>query len=180
MKTEIHKRIESVFRNSTSQDELFDTFGEAINNEIDDFDLYKILLANPFISIDEIKMYSEKLLRQIPLSSYHILMWTAKILESHAFAFSNLEDPIAYYERALNARPNEFDPHLSLLRLYSHDVETDFNKKILNLVETNVGRVNRKSKVYYALADLYKRRGDTRSESKYLFLAEKSAEIERE
>ena len=107
-------------------------------------------------------------------------MWTAKILESHAYAFSNLDDPIVFYERALNARPNEFEPHLSLIRLFSHDVETEFNKKILELVENNVSRVNRKSKVYYALADLYKRRGDTRNESKYLFLAEKSAEVERE
>ncbi len=180
MKSEVHKRTESVFLNSTSRDELFDAFTEAINSGIDDFDLYKILIGNPFLSIDEIKMYSEKLLKVIPLNTYHILMWTASIFESYYYDFTNLDNPINYYERALNIRPTEFEPYLSLLRLYSHDIETDSNKKILSLVEQNIIRVVKKSKVYYALADLYKRRGDLNSASRYLALAEKSTEFERE
>lgn len=180
MKSDQYKKIESVFRGSVSRDELFDTFGEALKYEINDFELFKILLANPFITIDEIKMYSEKILKVIPLSSYHILMWTGKILESRSYDVENLEDAIKYYTRAINLRPVEFEPLMSLLKLYNHDVESEVNKKILATVEEGINRVRLKSRVYYALADLYKRRGESIMEFKYLELAEKSAVNERD
>ncbi len=180
MKSEVNNRIEAVFLNSTSQDELFDAFTEAINNGIEDFDLYKILIANPFLTTDEIKMYTEKLLTLIPLNSYNILVWTAKIFENLSNDFTSLEDSINYFERAISVRPSEFEPYLGLLRLYSHEVESDHNTRILNLVESNVNKAASKSKIYYSLADLYKRNGDLKTASKYLALAEKSTEFERD
>lgn len=179
MKNELHKRIESTFRNSTSQDELFDAFGEAVKNEIHDFELYKILLANPFLSIDEIKMYSSKLLKELPLDSYQICMWTAKIFESHSMDFTGLDDTINYYERANQLKPQEFEPLLSLLKLYNNDVETENNNKIFTIIKERIKNVVLKSKVYYSLADHFKKLGDTATASRYLALAEKSIENER-
>ena len=180
MKSEIYKKIESVFRNSTSQDELFDTFGVAINNKIHDFELYKILLANPVLSVEEIKMYAEKLLREITDSSYQICMWTAKIFESHSFDFMSLEDTIKYYEQAATFKPTEFEPYLNLLNLYNYEVDTQFNNKIFELADVGVNSVTLKSKVYNALSELFKKKGDLRTASRYLALAEKAAENERE
>ncbi len=107
-------------------------------------------------------------------------MWAAKIFDSHYYDFANLDNPIGYYERALNVEPSQHEPYLSLLRLYSHDFETDSNKKILTLVEGNIDKAAKRSKIYYALADLYKRSGDAVTESKYMHMAEKSAELEQE
>jgi hypothetical protein len=180
MKSDQYKKIESVFRGSASRDDLFDAFGDALKHEIYDFDLFKILLANPFITTDEVKMYAEKILKVIPFNSYHILMWTGKILESRSYDFVNLEDSINYYTRAINLRPVEFEPLMSILKLYNHDVESDVNKKILAIVEEGLNRVRIKSRIYYALADLYKRRGESVMEFKYLELAEKSAVNERD
>jgi hypothetical protein len=179
MNDEQYKRIESAFRNSTSGDELFDFFGEALKSNIMDFDLYKILLANPSLTIDEIKMYAEKLLRVIEQNNYQILMWTGKIFESRSNSFTNLEEPINYYERAIKVQPAECDPLLNLLKLFNHEVETELNKKILSIIEKHLENVNTKSCVYYALSNLYKRRGDTIVSSKYMALAEKAAESEK-
>lgn len=180
MNSEIYNKIEYVFKNSTSRDELFDFFTEAIKYDVIDFELYKILLANPVLSADEIKMYSEKLLKEFPLGSYHILMWAAKIFESRINGYSDFDDVIRYYERAINTRPVEYEPHLNLLNIFNYEVETEQNKKILNLVENGLNRIVLKSKIYYALADLHKRLGDTRTSSKYISLAEKAAVNERE
>ena len=62
---EIKKNIENVFRGSSSSDELFDYFQEALKHQTNDIGLYKMLLGNPALSSDELKMFAEKL----PLSS---------------------------------------------------------------------------------------------------------------
>ena len=180
MKNEFYNKVETVFRYSNSNNELFDAFGDALKNKINDFELYKILLANPSLSVDEIKMFSEKLLKDMPMNTYHILMWVAKIFESRSSGFVDFDETIRYYERAINTRPVEYEPHLNLLNIFNYEVETEQNKKILHLVENGIGRVISKSKIYYALADLHKRLGDTKTSSKYVALAEKAAVNERE
>jgi len=180
MKDKLYKTIESTFQNSTSRDELFDAFGDALKYNISDFELYKILLANPVLSADEIKMYTEKLLKEISLSTYHILMWTAKIFETRSSNISELIDSVNYYERAMNTRRTEHESLLALLNIYNYDVETEVNRRILNLVENGVRNVFIKSKVYYALANLYKHLNNIKTASNYLALAERSVEFERE
>jgi hypothetical protein len=179
MNDEQYKKIEFTFRNSTSSDELFDCFGEALRSNIIDFDLYKILLANPSLTIDEIKMYTEKLLRVIEPNSYQILMWTGKIFESRSNSFINLEEPINYYERAIKEKPAECDPIINLLRLFNYEVETELNKKILSIVESHIENVDTKSRVYYALSDLFKKCGDFTAASKYMAMAERTSKSER-
>jgi hypothetical protein len=179
MNDEQYKKIELAFRNSTSGDELFDSFGEALKSNILDFDLYKILLANPSLTTDEIKMYTEKLLRVAEQNSYQILMWTGKIFESRSNSFMHPEEPINYYERAIKAQPAECDPLINLLKLFNYEVETESNKKILSLIEKHIEGIYTKSRVYYALSNLYKRCGNITVSSKYMALAEKAAESER-
>ena len=173
------KEIESVFRNSTSSDELFDAFSQAINLKIVDLELYKILLANPVISSDEIKMYTEKLLRELPESSCRIYMWTANVFESRSPGYSNFDDIILYYQKAISFKPTEVEPFLNLLKLYNYDVEILYNGKIMDIVENGIGGVKVKSKIYYALSDLFKKLNNNNTAARYLALAEKSAELER-
>lgn len=180
MKSEFQTQIENVFRNSSSSDELFDSFRNALEKNIKEFDIYKILLANPTLTSDEIKLYTEKLLGEIPNSSFQICMWTAKLFESQTFDYARLEDAVRYYEKALELNYGQYEPLLQMLKLYNYDIDLSTNKKILSLVEDNAENVIYKSKVYYGLAELYKKLGDSNLEKKYFSLAERNAALENQ
>lgn len=171
-------RLENIFRNSTSSDELFDAFREAINLNVNDLELYKILLGNPALSSDEIKMFSEKLAKEIPEQCINTFMWTANVFEYQKEDYNKLEDAISYYQRAFEQEPANALPLIKLLNLYNYDLETQSNKTIIDFVEQKVKTVNKKSGTFFSLADLYKRKGDYLLASKYLALGEKEAERE--
>jgi len=179
MNEEIKKRIENIFRNSNSSDELFDAFDEAIKLKITDVEVYKVLLANPALSLDEIKMYTEKLLRELTEHRFQISMWTAKVFENLQTNFDYLEGAINYYIKAIQINPSSHEPLLGLLKLYNYDLELPTNQKILNIIEENLPRVEIKSKVYFALSNLYKKLGNLQKEAKYAALGEKAMEQER-
>ncbi len=171
-------RLENIFRNSASSDELFDAFREAINARVVDMDLYKILLGNPALSPDEIKMFTEKLAKDIPEHRVSAFMWTANVFEHEKEDYNKLENAVGYYQRAFEQEPANAVPLIRLLNLYNYDLETQINKTIIDFVVQNVKSVNKKSGTFFSLADLYKRKGDYLLASKYLALGEKATERE--
>ncbi|MGK9476897.1 hypothetical protein [Melioribacter sp. OK-6-Me] len=179
MKKELIKKLESTFRYSSSSDELFDAFTEAVRCGIDDLEVFKILLGNPTLNLDEIKMYTEKLIRDFNHKKYDLAIWTAKILENNADEYEYLESAIEYYKKAMTANPAAHEPLINLLGLYNFDLDLPTNSKIIELVKTNVKNVELKSKVYQSLANHYKRLKDFQNEARYTALAEKAAEQER-
>ena len=170
--------IENIFRNSTSPDLLFDTFQDAIKLKIEDPATFKILLGNPALSADEIKMFVEKLIREYPGYAYELSIWAAMIFEHKDNYPDYLEDAVHYYKKAHDYKPELFMPLLNLLSLYNYELDLLINKVILEFVETKIHGTQFKSKVYYALVDHYKRIGDKQLEVKYFVLAERAAEIE--
>lgn len=178
MHDEVIKKIENIFRNSSSSDELFDAFDEAIKYKIEDFEIYKVLLGNPTLSLDEIKMYTEKLLRELKQNHFQISLWTAKLFENFHDDYDSLESAISYYLKAIQYNPSSHEPFLGLLKLYNFDIDLPSNRRILQIVENGIPAIKYKSKIYFALADLYKRIGDIRNEAKYVALGEKAAENE--
>lgn len=170
--------IEKIFRSSNSPEELFDAFRFAISKRLSSADLYKMLLANPALSKDEIVMFTEKIIREFPDSSYEMSMWAAGVFENNVIDYNYLENSINYYTKALLEKPTEFEPLVKLLRLHSTDLEHPANKHIIDIVEAGLPGVHKKSRVYYELANLYKRMGNRKKEANYLALAEKAAERE--
>lgn len=175
MYNEVKKKIEDIFRNSSSSDELFDAFDEAIKYKIKDFEIYKVLLGNPTLSLDEIKMYTEKLLKELEEKQFQISMWTASIFENYHDDYESLECAISYYQKAIQFNPSSYEPYIGLLKLYNFDINLPTNEKILQIVENGISSIQYKSKIYFALADLYKRLGDIPKEAKYTALGERAA-----
>ena len=171
-------RIENIFRNSTSSDELFDAFHDAISTRVKDVDLYKILIGNPALSADEIKMFTEKIVKEIPNQALNTYMWTANVLGHQKDDYEKLEDAIRYFQKSFECEPTNAAPLIRLLGLYNFDVDSPLNKTILGLVESRVPSVHHKSHVYFSLSDLYKRMDDYLLAAKYLALGEKAAERE--
>ena len=174
------KRIENIFRSSSSSDDLFDSFQNALKLPITDIEVYKILLGNPALSGDEVKMYSEKLIKQFPEQSFETLFWTGRIFENQKENLNQLEDSLRYYKRAFNENPLDERALVHLLNLYNYEFETATNELIIDFVEAAVISVNRKSRVYFNLSEHFKRLGNIQIAARYLALGEKSAEREND
>jgi tetratricopeptide (TPR) repeat protein len=173
-----YNKIELVFRNSNSPDELFDAFGEALKHNITDLELYKILFGNPTLSFDEIRMFAGKLFKVLSENRFELCMWIAKISENKDYDLLSIEFAIDYYVKAIELSPASFEPLVELIKLYNTELELSYNKKIIELVDMYIPAINYKSKVYFALADLYKKTNNLNVASKYLALANISAERE--
>ncbi len=178
MNEEAVRRIENIFRNSTSSDELFDAFQEALSQKFSDPGIFEILIGNPAVSSDEVKMFTEKLIKEYTGNVFVLCMWTAKVFGSFAEDYERLEDALNYYIKASLNKPTDFEPYTRILSLYNYDLDLPTNYKIVGIVESGIPPVNLKSKIYYALSEHYRKTGDLERASMYLALAEKAAERE--
>lgn len=178
--TDVIKYIEYIFLISSSSEELFDAFDIAIKNKISDAELYKILLANPYISTDELALFTEKITSEFQHLSYEIYVWTAKILEQKVSGLDYIERCVEYYQKAVNSKPTESEPLINMIKLYNFDFSLPVNRTIIANVKQCIKSVEKKSVVYYELANLYKKMGNQDLNKEYLLLAEIAARGENE
>jgi hypothetical protein len=174
----IREEIENIFRSSNSSDELFDAFQSALKNKISDVDFYKILLGNPALSTDEIKMYASKLCSEFPDFTFDICMWTADLFLKNIEDYRCIADALAYYKNAAESKPAKHEPYLAAIKLYNYDLEIPTNKQILSMVDKGMPSVDKKSKVFFAMAELYKKLGNRSMYSECFTLAQQAAQRE--
>jgi len=171
-------QIEKIFRSAVSSDELFDAFREALGYKINDIEVFKILIANPFLTEDEIMLFVEKLVKEFENGAFDICMWTGEVFISRSDP-DHFENALKFFNRAVSICPAAYHPFISMINLYNPEYDLPINQNILEIINGRIETVQFKSKVYYALADLYKQLGKLEKEAKYLALAEKSLEKER-
>ncbi|KUO59392.1 hypothetical protein APF79_03290 [bacterium BRH_c32] len=172
------KKIEKIFQNSACRNELFDAFGDAIKSGIRNTELYKILLANPALSTDELEMYSQELVKKLKGSEYDFYLWTGQIFEMGSGRESEHAKAFDYYCKASLINPTDAEPLIKILRLYNYDYQYAINNSIEEIVEKRVRFVNKKSVIYSLLADHFKAKGDTLKFTEYKTLSELSASRE--
>lgn len=170
--------IENIFRNSSNRDELFDALQLSLQNRIDNIELYKILLANPILTDDELIMYTEKLCSEFTQHRFELLMWTAKIFETKSYYPESIEKSLHYYIKASQSNPTDYQPYINALKLYVYEIDLTINKQILQFVESSFQVVDKKSIIYYHLSKHYKKAGNDSLAVKYLGLAQGSAKHE--
>lgn len=172
MSNKYKNEVENIFRTSNSTCELFDAFHFSLSQRIVDINTYKILLANPVLSKDELKLYTEKLCTVMTDKCYDIYTWCAGILENKTTDLSFIEEAIDYYTKASHVNPQSCEPYLKLINLYNHDIDFPTNKIILNIIDEGLDKIEQKSSVCRAVADIYKRIGNKHQMIKYIKLAE--------
>jgi hypothetical protein len=177
MDQNIKLHFEKKFRDLNSSGELFDAFRDAIRNKIKDADLYKILLGNIALSPFEIKMFTDKLCTMFPDLSYDLLMWTANILENCS-AKNNIELAVEYYKKAAEADGLTHLPYYSIVKIYNPEFDNPPQEELLSLLQRGLEKVRYKSKIYFALAELYGKLNNLPFKHKYTLLAHKSAREE--
>jgi tetratricopeptide (TPR) repeat protein len=170
---DIKKYVETVFRCSNSPDELFDAFRTAIENKLKDEGLYKILLWNKSLSVDEIGMYAEKLCREYPDLCFKIYYDVGKILEATSVYGSNLDLALHYYKKAAASEPSSFLPYTAAAAMYNKDLNLPGFETLTGFLIKGMDSVERKSKICFNLVNLYKKRGNREKERAYQKLGEK-------
>ena len=172
-KEELKRKTEEIFRRSGSHDELFDAFKTAVDNGIEDEDIYKLLVWNKALSVDEVVMYSEKLCSEFPSISFKIYFDTAKVLEATSSAGDNIELALSYYKKAADADPSSFFPYEAAARMYNKDLNIPRFERIVSFLLRGLDMASRKSTICFNLVDLYKQSGNTEKEKEFQGLGEK-------
>jgi tetratricopeptide (TPR) repeat protein len=170
---DIRKKVESIFRCSNSSDELFDAFRTAVENKYKDEELYKILLWNKTLTLDEIGMYAEKLCKEFPDLSFRIYYDVGKILGATSVYGSNLDLALNYYRKAAEVNPSSFLPYTAVAAMYNRDLNLPDFAKVTDFLLEGMDNVERKSKICFNLVNLYKKRGNREEERKFQKLGEK-------
>lgn len=155
-KEEIRQRF------ATSQDfnEIFDAFEEALEQRLEDIELYRVLFWNHALNPDELCMFGEKLASEFPNIAYDIYMWLASVFEVTYSSYDNYDLAIEYYKKAASARPNEPDPYLDACDCYEPDLNIPPIDVLIDFVKSGIQHVGNPKNLYLRLAHLYGIIGD--------------------
>ena len=172
MDSKLKQDLEEIFRTSNSPDELFDTFRVAIERKIHDEELYKILLRNKALSVDEISMFTEKICKEFPDLSYNIYFCVGQLLESISTYGKHNERALQYFEKAANIRPASEEPFLAIAKMYNNELNIPKFETVAKIIEDGIGQVKIKSLLCFALAGLFTKRGDKEKSQEFKKLGE--------
>jgi hypothetical protein len=173
MNEQLKIEIRNIFTTSSSPDELFDVFEQAVKYKIDDASLYKTLLWNKAISCDEIMMYAEKICKEFPGLCFEIYFAVGEILESISMYGSMKENSFEYFKKSAAANKFSHNPYISAAKMYNAELDIPPFEQVASFVESGIEHVELKSKLCFALSSLYKQRGEHDKERAFQMLGEK-------
>jgi hypothetical protein len=172
MDSKLKQDLEEIFRTSNSPDELFDSFRVAIERKIHDEELYKILLRNKALSVDEISMFTGKICKEFPDLSYNIFFCVGQLLESISTYSKHNEIALQYFEKALNITPESDEPYLAIAKMYNNELNIPKFETVTKIIEDGLTRVKIKSSLCFALAGLFTKKGEKEKSQNYKKLGE--------
>jgi hypothetical protein len=172
MDSKLKQELEERFRTSNSPDELFDTFRVAIERKINDEEMYKILLRNKALSVDEISMFTEKICKEFPDLAYNIYFCVGQLLESISSYGKHNERALQYFEKASIIDPISEEPYLAIAKMYNYEYNIPKFETVTQILEDGITRVKIKSSVCFALAGLLSKKGDKEKSASFKRLGE--------
>ncbi|HTR80743.1 MAG TPA: hypothetical protein VMM58_03865 [Bacteroidota bacterium] len=154
------EEIRQRFTSGASFNEIFDAFESAINQKIDDIELYRLLFWNDSLRMEEIILFGEKLAQEFPHNAYDIYMWMANVFEAVFSSKDNFEHSIAYYQKAASINPAMPDPYLDACDCYEPDLNIPPLEVLIEFVKRGLDAVPNKKSLSARLSYLYHLLGD--------------------
>jgi tetratricopeptide (TPR) repeat protein len=167
---EIHRR----FSSSNDFNEIFDAFEAALNNKIEDIELYRLLFWNDSLTPEELCLFGEKLVQVFPVVAFDVYIWLAKVFEVTYSMYDNCELALQYYTKAALINPESSEPYIAVSDCYDHDLKVPSIDMIIDFVIKGSQLVNNPSMLYKRLAELYEKIGDDEQSDFYRRKAEES------
>lgn len=153
--------IRKCFSTSADFNEIFDAFQSALSQKIKDVELYRLLFWNHSLTVDEVRLFGEKLATEFPDIAYDIYLWLAGIFEVTHSSIDNFELAIHYYQKAAGLRPAEPDPYLDACDCYDPDLNIPPLGVLIDFLKRGLDHVRNPVSLYKRLAHLYELAGDT-------------------
>ncbi|MBI5021412.1 MAG: hypothetical protein HZB59_08255 [Ignavibacteriales bacterium] len=153
---EIRERFES----SKEFNEIFDAFEQAIEQRIDDIELYRLLFWNSALKAEELSLFGEKLAKEFSHISYDVYMWLASVFEVMHSVYDNYELALQYYKKASAAKPEAMAPYLDAADCYEHDLKIPPIHLLIDFLKQGVNSVPEPLPIYEKLAHLYEQSGN--------------------
>lgn len=174
MRTYSLDEIRKCFTSSTDFNEIFDAFQAAMDQNLLDIELYRLLFWNNSLTVDEIRLFGEKLAVKFPDSAYDVFLWLASIFEVTEAETDNYDLAISYYQKAAAARPAEPDPYLDACDCYEPDLNIPPVQTLIDFVRKGLEHVKNPITLYKRLGYLYELNGDAEQAEHFRRLADEA------
>ena len=148
---EIRKRFEL----SKEFNEIFDAFEQAIEQRLDDIDLYKQLFWNHTLTPDELCLFGEKLAKEFAPLAYDTYTWLAEVFEVTYSMFDNYELALEYYIKASSVKPSELAPYLGAANCYEPDLNIPPVSLLIEFLKKGSEIVAHPEPLYMKLVQFY-------------------------
>ncbi|MBI5475950.1 MAG: hypothetical protein HY964_04360 [Ignavibacteriales bacterium] len=152
--------IRDRFESAKEFNEIFDAFEQAIEQRIDDIELYRLLFWNSALKAEELSLFGEKLAKEFPHISYDVYMWLASVFEVMHSVYDNYELALQYYKKASAAKPNSLAPYLDAADCYEHDLKIPPIHLLIEFLKQGTCLVDEPMPIYEKLAYLYEISGN--------------------
>jgi tetratricopeptide (TPR) repeat protein len=172
------EEIRTKFSTSKDFNEIFDAFEDALEQRIQDVELYRLLFWNTILRPDEICLFGEKLAKEFPNIAYETYMWMANVFEATYSSFDNFELAVRYYRKASEQRPSEVQPYLNAADCYEPDLNIPPFEVLLPFLKKGIGFVLDKKSLLHRLSYLYQMRGDQEQADFYRTIAEELGRLQ--
>src|SRR6266849_4935096 len=153
---EIRKRFEL----SKEFNEIFDAFEAAIQQRLQDIELYRELFWNHTLTPDELCLFGEKLAKEFPALAYDAYMWLANVFEVTYSMYDNYDLAFLYFRKASAARPSEPDPYLDAADCHEPDLNIPPVDALIEFLKQGVNAVTVPRPLYLKLAHLFELTGN--------------------
>lgn len=153
--------IRQCFATSSDFNEIFDAFQSALSQKIRDVEPYRLLFWNHSLTVDEVRLFGEKLAVEFQDIAYDVYLWLASVFEVTHSSSDNYELALHYYQKAATARPAEPDPYLDACDCYDPDLNIPPLSSLIEFVKHGLEHVTNPTSLHKRLAYLYELAGDT-------------------
>jgi tetratricopeptide (TPR) repeat protein len=166
--------IRGCFSNSTDFNEIFDAFQAALDQNVREVELYRLLFWNHSLTVDEVRLFGEKLAAKFPEIAYDVYLWLASIFEVTESETDNYDLAISYYQKAAATRPAEPDPYLDACDCYEPDLNIPPLQTLIDFIRQGLHHVKNPVSLYRRLGYLYEMNGDLEQAEHFRRLADEA------
>ncbi|HOV98752.1 MAG TPA: hypothetical protein PK595_04160 [Bacteroidota bacterium] len=166
------EEIREKFSTGKDFNDIFDAFEDALEQRIQDVDLYKLLFWNPSLKPEELCLFGEKLAKEFPSIAYETFMWLASVFEATYAMYDNFELAMKYYQKASEQRPSEALPYLNAADCYDLDLNIPPFDSLIEFLKKGLKHVLEKRTLLLRIAYLYQLRGEQEQAAYYRKLAD--------
>jgi len=115
---------------------------------------------------------TRKICKEFPEISFNIYLWAGNVFSTSSISGENYSKAFNYFKNALDINEKSSEPYLAISGFYNKELNLPPFEEIIKVLETGLDRVENKSKVCFALSDLYKNVGKKEGAQKYRSLGE--------